>query len=282
MADISVVTAGRCEVIQSLVQATLPAAETIAAWAPVRIDTNGKFTNANGTTATEADLYGIATRSVVAGEAVTAVRVGLLDGLTLAGAYWSSIYLSNTDGRLADAAGTVTRRLGYVMPGWSQGVGTAADKVVVIDVTRSEVPSASTFAVASADGLTVNSVIVPATMYWHFSIAPLATITEYDLAVAERALKVVSISKLMSTLQGGVATATVVKATGTATPVKTTTPMHAADAIDLNAGAYTVGTITLTATAADLVLAADERIAIDLSTAHTVAKGVITVGYQYV
>lgn len=142
--------------------------------------------------------------------------------------------------------------------------------------------SPSTLAVADADGLTVNSVIVPAILYWHFRVGPHASVTEYDLAIAERALTVVSISAVPSTLQGGALTATICKCTGTSAPANGTTPMHTANAINLNTGAYTVQTVTLTATAADLTLAADERIGIDYSAALTAGHAVITIGYKYV
>jgi len=134
----------------------------------------------------------------------------------------------------------------------------------------------------NADYLTVNSVIVPTIMYWNFQIKPFATVTEYDLAVIKRALRVVSIDIVPSTLQGGALTATIVKATGTATPVKTTTPLHTADSINLNTGAYTNQSVTLTATTADLIFAAADRLAIDFSAAYTAGHAALTIGYQYV
>jgi hypothetical protein len=136
--------------------------------------------------------------------------------------------------------------------------------------------------VGAADALTVNGVIVPAIQYAHFRVGPHATVTEYDLMIAERALTVVSISAVPSTLQGGALTATICKCTGTAAPANGTTPMHTANAINLNSGAYTVQTITLTATAADLTLAADERIGIDYSAALTAGHAVVTIGFKYV
>jgi len=107
-----------------------------------------------------------------------------------------------------------------------------------------------------------------------------ATATEWDLWVAPFACQVTAIKYVPSTLQGGAMTATVVKATGTATPVKTTTPMIAADAIDLNAGAYTVVTPALTATTADLILAAGDRISLDFSAAPTVAVWALSISLK--
>lgn len=140
----------------------------------------------------------------------------------------------------------------------------------------------STVNVSTADGLTVNSVIVPAIQYWHFQLKPFATVTEYDLAVAKRAFQVVSIDCVPSTLQGGALTATVVKASSTSAPVKTTTPLHTADAINLNTGAYTNQSITLTATTADLIFAAGDRLGIDYSAAYTVGHAALTIGIKYV
>jgi hypothetical protein len=133
------------------------------------------------------------------------------------------------------------------------------------------IAASKTLAVTTADKLTVGGVIVPQFEQLSFAIQPLATITEYDLWVAPAAFQVTKIDVVPSTLQGGALTATIVKATGTATPVKTTTPMHTADAINLNTGAYTVQSPTLTVTTADLQLAAGERIAVDLSGAASVA-----------
>jgi hypothetical protein len=134
MANIAVATADRVSVVESFIQATLVAAEAISAGAPVRIDTNGKFTNANGTTTTENRAYGVATKTVAAGEALTAIRKGVLDGFTISQAYDAIIYLSDTDGRLADAAGTVSTVVGRVIPGTSTTLGTAYDKLLFVDL----------------------------------------------------------------------------------------------------------------------------------------------------
>ena len=120
------------------------------------------------------------------------------------------------------------------------------------------------------------------TIYWNFLIKPFATVTEYDLAIAKRAFKVVSIDVVPSTVQGGALTATIVKATGTAAPANGTTPLHTANAIDLNATAYTMQSITLTNTVADLEFAAGDRLGIDSSGALTVGQAALTIGIQYV
>jgi len=134
--EIALTTTNRVEIVESVIQMTLPAVEAIVAGAPVRIDTaTGKWTNANGSAAGEARVWGIATRTVAAGVAVTAIRKGVMDGWALAAlAYDDPIYLSDTDGRLSTAVGTVTVALGRVIPGTSTTLGTAYDKLFSVEV----------------------------------------------------------------------------------------------------------------------------------------------------
>jgi hypothetical protein len=136
MATIALVTANKVEVVESIKQMTLPAAEAITAGAPVRIDTAaGRFTNANGTTAAEARIWGIATRTVAAGEGVTAIRSGVMDGWDLSGlAYDAAVYLSDTDGRIDTAAGTVSTVVGRVIPATATTLGTAYDKILSVEL----------------------------------------------------------------------------------------------------------------------------------------------------
>lgn len=135
MADIAVATAGKIHIVESIQQKTLPAAEAIVAGAPVRIDTStGKFTNANGTSAGEARVWGIATASVAANAPITAIRRGILDGFTFSQNYDAAIYLSDTDGRLADAAGTVSTIVGRVVPGTATTLGTSYDKLLSVEL----------------------------------------------------------------------------------------------------------------------------------------------------
>jgi hypothetical protein len=99
----------------------------------VRYHTDGTVTPANGTTSTEANFQGIATvKSTRIGQAITVVREGLLDvGDALdALAFGAPVYLSDADGTLADAAGTVPTVVGRVVPGW--GNGATADKLLKV------------------------------------------------------------------------------------------------------------------------------------------------------
>jgi len=134
MALIAVATAGKVHVVESIEQLTLPAAEAILAGAIVRIDTDGKFTNGNGTSTTENRIYGVAIKSVIAGQPVTAIAKGVLDGFTFSQAYDATLYASDTDGRIGDAAGTASKSIGRVIPGWSQVLGSAADKLLRVEL----------------------------------------------------------------------------------------------------------------------------------------------------
>lgn len=135
MADIALDTADKVEVVESIIQMTLPAGEAIEAGAAVRIDTSGNFTNANGTTTTENRIYGIATRSVPSGMAVTAIRKGVLDGFNVSGmAFDAVVYLSDTDGTLGTTAGTVSTIVGRIIPGTASLLGATKDKLLFVDL----------------------------------------------------------------------------------------------------------------------------------------------------
>jgi hypothetical protein len=104
MASIAVTTAGSVHVVESLEQHTLRAGAAILAGDVVTIDgTTGLFVKADADGAgTLGIAYGIATRSVAANEALTAIRRGVLTGWT-----WSTTaYMTNV--LLADTAGEIT------------------------------------------------------------------------------------------------------------------------------------------------------------------------------
>lgn len=138
MADLTLVTATKLEVVESIEQMTLPTAEVCSPGQAVRIDTTtGNFTKANGSAAGEARIYGIVVGGVpnVAGQPVTAIRKGVVDGYDLSAiAYDAAIYLSDTDGALGTTAGTVSTVVGRVIPATSQPLGTANDKLLLINL----------------------------------------------------------------------------------------------------------------------------------------------------
>ena len=138
MADLVLVTANKLEVVESIQQFTLPTAEVCNPGQAARLDTaNGKFTKSNGSSAAEARSLGVVVggKANVAGEPVTAIKKGVIDGYDLSGlAYDAPVYLSNTDGALADAPGTVSVVVGRVIPGTSTTLGTPYDKLLLIDL----------------------------------------------------------------------------------------------------------------------------------------------------
>lgn len=136
MTDLALVTANRLTVVESIIQDTKVAAEAISAGQAVRIDTaNGKFTKSNGSSAGEARTFGIAVKTVAAGQPVTAIKKGVIDGYDLAAlAYDADVFVSNTDGALADAAGTVSKVAGRVIGGGNETLGTAYDKLLFVDL----------------------------------------------------------------------------------------------------------------------------------------------------
>jgi hypothetical protein len=64
-----------------------------------------------------------ATKSVAAGQSLTCVYRGVVDprGALDALAFGAQVFLSDTAGTMADAAGTVSTVLGNVIPGWASG-----------------------------------------------------------------------------------------------------------------------------------------------------------------
>lgn len=95
---------------------TLITAEAITAGQAVAVNTAGKWALADASTAAQNNVRGIALRGAGAGEALTAIVHGSVAGFTLAGAYDSAVYLSNTAGALADGAGDVSAVVGRVKP----------------------------------------------------------------------------------------------------------------------------------------------------------------------
>jgi hypothetical protein len=113
-------------------QHTAPAGEAITAGQYIRLDpTTGKFVLGNATAAGEVGDGFIAAKDAAIGESLTGFKgPAVLDlGEALAAlSFADPVYLSDTDGKLADAAGTVSTVVGKVVPGWA-GRGTA-DKLL--------------------------------------------------------------------------------------------------------------------------------------------------------
>jgi hypothetical protein len=91
------------------------------------------------TAGAEARAIGIALKTVAAGEALTILMYGELDGIDLSAlAYDAPVYMSDTDGRLSGDAGdsTVDVIIGRVVPAWATTLGTAADKLLRVNFLR--------------------------------------------------------------------------------------------------------------------------------------------------
>ncbi len=99
----------------------------------VRYDpSTGKVVLANATSAANAgNKRGIALTDAPSNGGVTVLYNGILDiGSALSGLnYDAKVYLSDTDGTMADAAGTTTVEVGLVVPGWGELSGSKLLKV---------------------------------------------------------------------------------------------------------------------------------------------------------
>lgn len=267
MSNIALTTAARIDVVESLEQLTLPTNEAITAGAPVRIDaTTGKFTNAKATDSTEADVYGIATRTVKSGMPVTAIRRGVLAGFDFTNQDQNAkIYLSDTDGRIADAAGTVGRCLGSIIPGTATVVGDDYSKMLRVDVQ------------SAATGTTLPSGdLVPAVI--EVSVRP-ASLVDQAFFIANRAYQVTAVKEIHSTAgnDAGAVNLQVTKDTSTDAPGAGTDLLtnNTNAGFDLKGTANTVQSGTLTGTTASLQLAAGDRLSLDFAGTLTTLAGVL-------
>lgn len=92
------------------------AGEAITAGAPVALTTAG-WINADANAAGEQQVRGVALNSAGAGQAFDLLKRGHLAGASVSAlANDAIIYLSDTVGRLDDTAGTMTVRIGRVVP----------------------------------------------------------------------------------------------------------------------------------------------------------------------
>lgn len=267
MADIALTTAAQVSIVESIEQLTAPASEAITPGAPVRFVTStGYFANANATTAAEGRIYGIATgkRAVAAGETITALRIGVLDGFTLAGDYGSSVYVSDTDARLADAPGVALNiPVGLVVPGFASLLGVAADKMLAVNL------STAAQAAAGAGVLAVTHELLAASVdTWAF--------------VADRSYRVIGVREAHSVVGGSGATVRPRKITAatTAAPGASVaagiTELTTA-AIGLETSVNVAQTATLTATDADRLLAVGDKIGLDFAGTLTGLVGQLTI-----
>jgi hypothetical protein len=125
MADIAVVAAQVAPVDPMKAEIRdLIAAAALTAGQPVYIDANGKAGVADGNGDSPANRFrGIALKSVAAGQPVPVLVRGVVFGFTVSGlAYDAAVYVSDTAGSLADAAGTTSLVAGRVVPLTDRGL----------------------------------------------------------------------------------------------------------------------------------------------------------------
>lgn len=91
-------------------------AEAITAGQPLFVDTNGKVQLADANAAGEQQVRYLALEAGAAGQAISVLKEGHVYGFTLTSqAYDAPIFLSDTVGALADAAGTLGVPVGIVV-----------------------------------------------------------------------------------------------------------------------------------------------------------------------
>jgi hypothetical protein len=111
---------------ESKVQDTQMASTTITAGVAVKYDSNGRWALAAATGAVD----GIATHNAVAGEGLTAIREGVLDGYNLDALAYGANAFAGASG-VVDTAGTVV--VGRVIPARSHLRGNAPDKLLYVN-----------------------------------------------------------------------------------------------------------------------------------------------------
>lgn len=108
-AQVGVVNPAECEVHDFIAAAALTAGQA------VYLDANGKVGVADANAAGAQQFRGLALKTVGAGQPVSVLKKGRVYGFTISGlAYNAPVYLSDTAGALADAAGTLTVNCGRV------------------------------------------------------------------------------------------------------------------------------------------------------------------------
>jgi len=115
MADIVVTAANVSEVYPQKADVySRNAAATITAGQVVYLTSAGAVNLADGSAAGTAQGHGIALNGGGAGQAIRVLRRGHVYGYTLSQAYDAELFISDTAGALADAAGTVAAAVGRV------------------------------------------------------------------------------------------------------------------------------------------------------------------------
>ena len=133
MADLTVVAA-EVAAVKMIDDFTIPRTETVPVGGFGRVDSNGRLVLGNATTTGELGNRRGIVFELLAGN-VRVMAQGLLDlGSALDSlAIGAQVFISNTDGLLADAAGTVSCVAGIVVPGLGE---TTADKLLYVNLNK--------------------------------------------------------------------------------------------------------------------------------------------------
>lgn len=132
MADLTV-TASKVAPLNPLASEfiTFIAASTITAGQPCYQTSAGKAAPADANAAGLQQVRGIAVNAAAAGQPVDLIIKGLLGGFTISQAYDTQLFLSDTVGAIADAAGTKSVPVGRVVGLTDKAV----TKAIFVDVS---------------------------------------------------------------------------------------------------------------------------------------------------
>lgn len=134
MSALTYVTAGKIEVVESIMQHTGVAGEDLTAGIAGRINSSGNIVKANSATAATNDAIGIVTRTVKAGNPVTLITIGVVDGFDLSGlAFGDPVFVNDTTGALGTAAGSVSLNVGTVVSAHANDIGQSVHKVLRVN-----------------------------------------------------------------------------------------------------------------------------------------------------
>jgi hypothetical protein len=106
------------------------AGAAIEAGQPLYIDSNGKYQPADANGSGTVQFRGIALETVASGQPIAILVRGELYGYTFSQAYDAAIYVSNSVGELADAAGSTSLQVGRVV-----AVHNSKDATKILKVT---------------------------------------------------------------------------------------------------------------------------------------------------
>lgn len=123
-AQVAILNREQCLIFNGVAGAAIEAGQ------PLYIDSNGKYqpADANGSGTTQ--FRGLALETVASGQPISVLVRGRVSGFTFSQAFDAAIYVSNSVGELADAAGSTSLLVGRVVPVWN-----AKEATKVLEVT---------------------------------------------------------------------------------------------------------------------------------------------------